>query len=58
VAPSAKSPPVIAKPTHSTPTKNIHAARYITFELAGLQGDDLREKQARLQELLDTADLQ
>jgi hypothetical protein len=27
-------------------------------ELAGLQGDDLREKQARLQELLDAADLQ
>jgi hypothetical protein len=56
-APSAKLPPVIAKPTYSTPTKNLHAARYITSELAGLQGEDLREKQARLQELLDAADL-
>jgi hypothetical protein len=57
-APSAKLPPVIAKPTYSTPTKNLCAARYITSELAGLQGDDLREKQARLQGLLDAADLQ
>jgi hypothetical protein len=57
-APSAKLPPVIAKPTYNTPTKNLCAARYITSELAGLQGDDLREKQAQLQELLDTADLQ
>jgi hypothetical protein len=40
------------------PTKNLHAMRYITSELAGLQGKDLREKQARLQELLHTADLQ
>jgi hypothetical protein len=58
VAPSAKSPPVIAKLTYSMPTKNLRAARYITSELAGLQGDDLREKQAQLQELLDAADLQ
>jgi hypothetical protein len=57
-APSAKLPPVIAKPTYSTPTKNLRAARYITSELAELQGEDLREKQARLQELLDAADLQ
>jgi hypothetical protein len=32
--------------------------RYITYELDGLQGEDLREKQARIQELLDAADLQ
>jgi hypothetical protein len=57
-APSAKLPLVIAKPTYSTPTKNLHVARYITSELARLQGEDLREKQARLQELLDAADLQ
>jgi hypothetical protein len=57
-APSAKLPPVIAKPTYSTPMKNLRAARYITSELAGLQGEDLREKQAQLQELLDAADLQ
>jgi hypothetical protein len=38
-------------------TKNLRAAQYITSELAGLQGDDLWEKQARLQELLSTADL-
>jgi hypothetical protein len=57
-APSAKLPPVINKPTYSTPTKNLHAARYITSELDGLQGEDLREKQARIQELLDAADLQ
>jgi hypothetical protein len=56
-APSAKLPPIIAKPTYSTPTKNLHAACYITSELAGLQGEDLREKQAQLQELLDAADL-
>jgi hypothetical protein len=56
--PSAKLPPIIAKPTYSTPTKNVRAASYITSELAGLQGEDLREKQARLQELLDAADLQ
>jgi hypothetical protein len=47
-APSAKLPTVIAKPTYSTPTKNLHAVRYITSELAGLQCEDLREKQARL----------
>jgi hypothetical protein len=35
-APSARSPPVIAKPTYSMPTKNLRAARYITYELAGL----------------------
>jgi hypothetical protein len=57
-APSAKLPPVIAKPTYNMPTKNLSVARYITSELAGLQGEDLREKQARLQELLDAADLQ
>jgi hypothetical protein len=48
-APSVKMPPIIAKPTYSTPTKNLHAAHYITSKLAGLQGEDLREKQARLQ---------
>jgi hypothetical protein len=57
-APLAKLPPVIAKPTYSTPTKNLRAAHYITSELAGLQGKDLREKQAWLQELLDAGDLQ
>jgi hypothetical protein len=57
-APSVKLPPVIAKPTYSTPTKNLRVARYITSELAGLQGEDLQEKQAWLQELLDAADLQ
>jgi hypothetical protein len=57
-APSAKLPLVIAKPTYSTPTKNLRAARYITSELAGLQGEDLREKQAQLQELLDATNLQ
>jgi hypothetical protein len=57
-APSARSPPVIAKTTYSTPTKNLRATRYITSELAGLQGNDLREKQTRLQELLDAANLQ
>jgi hypothetical protein len=57
-APSAKLPPVINKPTYSTPTKNLRTARYITSELDGLQGEDLREKQARIQELLDATDLQ
>jgi hypothetical protein len=47
-APSAKLPPIISKPTYSTPTKNLRAARYITSELDGLQGEDLREKQARI----------
>jgi hypothetical protein len=56
--PSAKLPPIITKPTYSTPTKNLRAARYITSELDGLQGEYLREKQARIQELLDAADLQ
>jgi hypothetical protein len=45
-APSARLPPIINKPTYSTPTKNLRAARYITSELDGLQGEDLREKQA------------
>jgi hypothetical protein len=58
VAPSARPTPVIAKPTYNTPTKNLCAARYITSELASLHGDDLLEKQAQLQELLDAADLQ
>jgi hypothetical protein len=57
-SPSARLPPIITKPTYSTPTKNLRAARYITSELDGLQGEDLREKQARIQELLDAADLQ
>jgi hypothetical protein len=57
-APSAKLPPVIAKPTYSTPTKNLRIVRYITSELDRLQGEDLQEKQARIQELLDAADLQ
>jgi hypothetical protein len=57
-APSEKLAPIIAKPTYSTTTKHLRATRYITSELAGLQGEDLREKQARLQELLDAADLQ
>jgi hypothetical protein len=47
-APSAKLPPIINKPTYSTPTKNLCAACYITSELDGLQGKDLREKQARI----------
>jgi hypothetical protein len=53
----AKLPPIINKPTYSTPMKNLRAARYITSELDGLQGEDLWEKQARIQELLDAADL-
>jgi hypothetical protein len=57
-APLAKLPPIINKPTYSTPTKNLRAARYFTSELDGLQGEDLREKQARIQELLNAADLQ
>jgi hypothetical protein len=57
-APSAKLPPVITKITYSKPTKNLCAVRYITSELDGLHGKDLREKQARIQELLDVADLQ
>jgi hypothetical protein len=57
-APSAKLPTVIPRPTYSTPTKNLRAACYVTSELAELQGEDLREKQAQLQELLDAADLQ
>jgi hypothetical protein len=40
------------------PTKNLRAVRCVTSELARLQGEDLREKQAWLQELLDAADLQ
>jgi hypothetical protein len=58
VAPSARPTPVIAKPTYSMPTKNLCVVCYITSELAGLHGDDLWEKQARLQELLDAADLE
>jgi hypothetical protein len=57
-APSARPTPVIAKPTYSTPTKNLCAACYITSELTSLHGVDLWEKQAQLQELLDAADLQ
>jgi hypothetical protein len=57
-APSSKLPPIINKPTYSMPTKNLCAARYITFELDGLQGEDLQEKQAQIQELLNAADLQ
>jgi hypothetical protein len=38
--------------------KNLRAARYITSELDRLQGEDFREKQARIQELLNAADLQ
>jgi hypothetical protein len=38
--------------------KNLRAAHYITSELAGLQGDDLWEKQFWLQELLNAANLQ
>jgi hypothetical protein len=56
-APSAKLPPIINKPTYSTRTKNLRAMRYITSELDGLQGEDLGEKQARIQELLNAADL-
>jgi hypothetical protein len=48
VAPSARPSPVITKPIYITPMKNLRATRYITFELAGIQGDDLWEKQARL----------
>jgi hypothetical protein len=32
--------------------------RYITSELDELQGEDLQEKQARIQELLNAANLQ
>jgi hypothetical protein len=57
-APSSKLPPIINKPTYSMPTKNLRATLYITSELVGLQGEDLREKQARIQELLNATDLQ
>jgi hypothetical protein len=57
-SPSARLPPNISKPTYNMPTKNLHAVRYITSKLDGLQGEDLREKQAQIQELLDAADLQ
>jgi hypothetical protein len=39
--PSSKLPPIINKPTYSTPMKNLRAAHYITSELDGLQGEDL-----------------
>jgi hypothetical protein len=57
-APSARLPPIINKPTYGTPMKNLRAVHYITSELDGLQGEDLWDKQARIQELLDAADLQ
>jgi hypothetical protein len=57
-SPPARLPPIITKPTYSTPMKNLCAVRYITSELDGLQGEDLQEKQARIQELLDAANLQ
>jgi hypothetical protein len=57
-APSVRLPSIINKPTYSMPMKNLHAAHYITSELDGLQGEDLREKQAQIQELLDATDLQ
>jgi hypothetical protein len=56
--PLTKLPPIIAKPTYGSPSKNLRATRYITTKLAGLLGEELREKQARLQELLITADQQ
>jgi hypothetical protein len=31
-----KLPPIIAKPTYSSPSKNLQAACYITIELVGL----------------------
>jgi hypothetical protein len=58
VAPLARLPPVIAKPTYSPPSKNLWVARYITTKLAGLKSEEFREKQARLQELLSSAELQ
>jgi hypothetical protein len=58
MAPPTRPPPVIAKPTYSSSSKNLWATRYIASKLAGLQGEDLRKKQARLQELLSTAELQ
>jgi hypothetical protein len=58
VAPSVRPSPIIAKPTYSTPTKNLHATRYISSELTGLQGEELQEGQAWLQEILNAADLQ
>jgi hypothetical protein len=36
-APSARSPPVIAKRTYNTPTKNLRDARYITSERLGFK---------------------
>jgi hypothetical protein len=57
-SPSVNLPLIITKPTYGTPTKNLRATRYITSKLDGLQGEDLPEKQARIQELLDAADLQ
>jgi hypothetical protein len=58
MAPPTRPPPIIAKPDYSSPSKNLRAARYIASELADLQGEELHEKQARLQELLSTAELQ
>jgi hypothetical protein len=40
------------------PYKNLQVAHYTATELAGLQGEELRKKQAHLQELLSTAELQ
>jgi hypothetical protein len=53
-----KLPPIINKLTYSMPTKNLRIVRYITSKLDGLQREDLQEKQARIQELLNAADLQ
>jgi hypothetical protein len=57
-APSAKSPPVLANPTYSSPYKNLRATHCIATELAILQGKELRKKLAHLQELLSTPKLQ
>ena len=52
------SAPTTHRPVYSSPAKNMKAAWTVAAELPGLEGDELRAQQQRVQDLLDTADHQ
>jgi hypothetical protein len=41
--------PIVGQSTYSSPAKNLQAVEYIAFELGGLEGNELHEKQECLQ---------
>src|SRR5664279_4060013 len=52
------TPPGFRRPVYSSPVKNMKATQAAAAEMAGLEGEELRQQQRRVQDLLAAANQQ